>query len=322
MPVTASRPVKYRRESGTAPPRDRQRTRRAPRSSGAGSPSAKAEGRRPRRVQVDPRAGRRADRNARSAPTSGTIRGPRPSRRAEYSDSREPRSGNLRASRRGRTATSDSSGAVESDARSRTASPWSTSTSHWSPRGRHSGRVIDEDGEPLSDMSVWAVPALYVQGRRQLVPNSGAAQTDDTGQYRVLALRPAIRDSSEHPGTWIIDDEDKPTLAFAPTFFPRQRLTRPPCGAPSESGRVGQRGRPPSISRSRGRCGESQRLRFRTSQGAPAHAASSISITQETIGPNRSSMSSLEVEDGRRRQLHDKDLPPGDYRLEARRRPR
>ena len=84
-----------------------------------------------------------------------------------------------------------------------------------------SGRVTDEVGEPIAGVSVWAFQSRYFQGRRQLVPNSGAAQTDDTGQYRLLALPPGdyvIRASIRE--TWIMEGEEKQTLAFAPTFFP------------------------------------------------------------------------------------------------------
>ena len=53
-----------------------------------------------------------------------------------------------------------------------------------------SGRVTDEVGEPIAGVTVWAFQTRYFQGRRQLVPNSGNAQTDDTGQYRITSLNP------------------------------------------------------------------------------------------------------------------------------------
>ena len=51
------------------------------------------------------------------------------------------------------------------------------------------GRVLDEDGEPLARARVTVQRYQYIRGERQLTP-AGADQTDDRGQYRVFGLPP------------------------------------------------------------------------------------------------------------------------------------
>jgi hypothetical protein len=51
------------------------------------------------------------------------------------------------------------------------------------------GRLMDEDGEPLARALVTVQRYRYVGGERQLTP-AGADQTDDRGQYRVFGLPP------------------------------------------------------------------------------------------------------------------------------------
>ncbi len=51
------------------------------------------------------------------------------------------------------------------------------------------GRVVDEDGEPLSSISVQTVRQVYSRGRSEWVP-TGAATTNDLGEYRLHGLAP------------------------------------------------------------------------------------------------------------------------------------
>jgi len=58
------------------------------------------------------------------------------------------------------------------------------------PRGGViSGRIVDEDGEPVPGATVRILRYQYLQGDRRLTP-AGNAQTDDRGQYRVWGLMP------------------------------------------------------------------------------------------------------------------------------------
>jgi carboxypeptidase family protein len=52
-----------------------------------------------------------------------------------------------------------------------------------------SGRVFDEDGEPVPGASVRVMRYQYLQGDRRLTP-AGTGQTDDRGLYRVWGLMP------------------------------------------------------------------------------------------------------------------------------------
>jgi hypothetical protein len=55
------------------------------------------------------------------------------------------------------------------------------------PQGVITGRVVDEDGEPVANVTVQTLRKVYMQGRRQLVPGL-AAQSNDLGEYRINGL--------------------------------------------------------------------------------------------------------------------------------------
>ncbi|MCE5306483.1 MAG: carboxypeptidase-like regulatory domain-containing protein [Acidobacteriales bacterium] len=52
------------------------------------------------------------------------------------------------------------------------------------PNSVISGKVVDEEGEPLKDVMVSALKSIYQRGRRQQVP-VGTATTNDLGEFRV-----------------------------------------------------------------------------------------------------------------------------------------
>jgi hypothetical protein len=60
------------------------------------------------------------------------------------------------------------------------------------PRGGViSGRIVDEFGDPLPDVSVTAMRQSWSNGRRRLTPAAGRiGQTNDLGQYRIYGLPP------------------------------------------------------------------------------------------------------------------------------------
>ncbi|HEU0143106.1 MAG TPA: carboxypeptidase-like regulatory domain-containing protein [Bryobacteraceae bacterium] len=57
------------------------------------------------------------------------------------------------------------------------------------PQGVISGRVTDENGEPVERVSVLALQWRYLDGKRLLRPATGAI-TDDLGAYRIRGLAP------------------------------------------------------------------------------------------------------------------------------------
>jgi hypothetical protein len=89
------------------------------------------------------------------------------------------------------------------------------------------GRIVDEQGEPVVSASVTAILYRYVSGRRQLMPGAGAS-TNDLGEYRIFALQPGryyIRAGSRANVTFPPGSEDRsanplPEEAVVPTYFP------------------------------------------------------------------------------------------------------
>jgi hypothetical protein len=57
------------------------------------------------------------------------------------------------------------------------------------PLGVVSGRVLDENGDPVSRVNVQLARLQYMQGRKQLVPGLGAT-TNDLGEYRAFDVPP------------------------------------------------------------------------------------------------------------------------------------
>lgn len=89
------------------------------------------------------------------------------------------------------------------------------------------GRVVDEDSEPLSHAQVQALQFRYMQGRRRLVP-MGNASTDDRGEYRIFGVRPAqvyVRAMLRGfgfvaPGEGIDPNAPSETTSYPPVFYP------------------------------------------------------------------------------------------------------
>ena len=89
--------------------------------------------------------------------------------------------------------------------------------------GAISGRILDERGDPVADVPVTLLQAVFAANRRQLLPVSaiGGRTTDDQGRYRLFALPPGQYVVVAHP----IDALLPP--GYASTYFP---------GAPNASG--------------------------------------------------------------------------------------
>jgi hypothetical protein len=87
------------------------------------------------------------------------------------------------------------------------------------------GRVLDDAGEPMSGVVVWAMRPGYVEGRRQMIvaeTGNGFQGTDDTGQYRLANLTPGayyVRATTRETWTALVDGK-RVLMGFRPTFFP------------------------------------------------------------------------------------------------------
>ena len=82
------------------------------------------------------------------------------------------------------------------------------------------GRILDEFGEPLSDVMVAPMRYQFMQGKRTLVPAGRTASTDDNGDFRLFGVMPG---QYYLQATWRTNNPfgsgDTP-VAYAPMFFP------------------------------------------------------------------------------------------------------
>jgi protocatechuate 3,4-dioxygenase beta subunit len=93
------------------------------------------------------------------------------------------------------------------------------------------GRVLDEEGEPLARAVVTVLRRQYIRGEKQLTP-AGGDQTDDRGQYRIFGLSPGdyyvsataggldqiVRQVIGGRGGGI--DQAPESTGYAPTYYP------------------------------------------------------------------------------------------------------
>jgi protocatechuate 3,4-dioxygenase beta subunit len=90
-----------------------------------------------------------------------------------------------------------------------------------------SGRIQNENGEPLPWVRVSALRATYRQGKRSL-SNEVTVVTNDLGEYRLFGLRPGryFLSAIYRPGQRLepveddIDSEDAGKSGYVPTYYP------------------------------------------------------------------------------------------------------
>ena len=107
------------------------------------------------------------------------------------------------------------------------------------PRGSViAGRIVDEFGDAIPDVSVTAMRQTWQNGRRRLVPSPGrVAQTNDLGQFRIYGLPPAdyyVSATLRSGGLEMMEMElmvsgastsagptaSAPKSGYAPTYYP------------------------------------------------------------------------------------------------------
>jgi hypothetical protein len=83
------------------------------------------------------------------------------------------------------------------------------------------GRILDEFGDPLSDVMVAPMRYQFMQGKRTLVPAGRTASTDDNGEFRLFGVMPG---QYYLQATWRANNPFGPggetSAAYAPMFFP------------------------------------------------------------------------------------------------------
>lgn len=90
------------------------------------------------------------------------------------------------------------------------------------PRGALiTGRVLDEAGEPTTDVQVTALRYQFLQGQRRLVPAGRPATTNDIGEYRIFGLPPGQYFVSATLRTGNPNDAAATDRSgYAPTYYP------------------------------------------------------------------------------------------------------
>jgi len=92
------------------------------------------------------------------------------------------------------------------------------------PHGVVSGKITDEDGDPLEGVQVQIMRLAYNQGRKQLQQNGGTS-TNDLGEYRLSGITPgkyylaAIYRGQRQVMAGMAGD-NAPQEDFVTTFFP------------------------------------------------------------------------------------------------------
>jgi hypothetical protein len=74
------------------------------------------------------------------------------------------------------------------------------------PQGVISGRILDEDGDPLANVEVQCLVYSYQRGKRALVNHAGSS-TNDLGEFRLFGLG---------PGKYVISATDQSRDIFDP----------------------------------------------------------------------------------------------------------
>ncbi|MCX6592034.1 MAG: carboxypeptidase regulatory-like domain-containing protein [Acidobacteria bacterium] len=91
------------------------------------------------------------------------------------------------------------------------------------PQGVITGRVVDEEGEPIQNLNVSTLRGTMMRGRRRMMP-MGNAQTNDRGEFRLINLMPGevmLQVSPQRWGGTPTGATDKqPDKAYVNTFYP------------------------------------------------------------------------------------------------------
>jgi protocatechuate 3,4-dioxygenase beta subunit len=97
------------------------------------------------------------------------------------------------------------------------------------------GKIVDEFGDPVTDVFVSAMRYQYVQGTRRLMPSGRSGPTNDLGEYRLYGLSPGQYYVSATLRNFSGLNETADRTGYAPIFYPgtgnvaeAQRLTIAP----------------------------------------------------------------------------------------------
>jgi hypothetical protein len=182
-----------------------------------------------------------------------------------------------------------------------------------------SGRVLDELGEPMAHVNLWAMRVQYYQGARRLVTTGSMgshSSTDDSGQYRLIALFPGEYVVMAHNReTWPHDTDPTRTYSYAPSYYPGTAVA---AAAQRVKVGMGQEVSAIDFSLVPGRTARVSGAVV-TSSGAPV-AGESVNLSQEVSGPEMMSVfpSSNSARTGADGTFTIANVQAGEYRLVVR----
>jgi len=94
-----------------------------------------------------------------------------------------------------------------------------------SPHGVITGRVLDEDGDPVMGAQVQLLRQRFFQGKKQMMPLNSAG-TNDLGEYRIFGIAPgkyylSVTSRNTNPYGGVDRSANaQPDEGYAPTYYP------------------------------------------------------------------------------------------------------
>lgn len=187
-----------------------------------------------------------------------------------------------------------------------------------------SGRVVDDTGEPIAKVSVWAMQFGRHQGVRRLIPfipqfpdlsRGGRGQTDESGQYSMVLPPGEFVVMAQSRETWPLESDTTQVFGYPPSFYPGgiepAEAQRIKLGAGQEIGTIDFALVAARTSHVSGT--------VLTAAGAPV-ANESVTLSQEVMGPQGGSMfpSSNTARTGPDGGFSMKNVRAGEYLLAVR----
>jgi hypothetical protein len=92
-----------------------------------------------------------------------------------------------------------------------------------------SGRVVDDTGEPIAKVSVWAMQSGRHQGARKLIPfvvpedccwRGSHAETDESGEYSLVLPPGEFVVMGQSRETWPLETDTTQVFSYPPAFYP------------------------------------------------------------------------------------------------------
>jgi protocatechuate 3,4-dioxygenase beta subunit len=90
------------------------------------------------------------------------------------------------------------------------------------PQGVITGRVVDDDGDPVPNVNLMVMRRTYFRGKRQWAPANGSS-TNDLGEYRIHSLAPGryLLSATYRPGRFMMEPtQGGAAEGYAPTYYP------------------------------------------------------------------------------------------------------